>query len=188
MTRPFILPLSHCTDLDLVGGKAFGLTRLLAAGFPVPPGICVTTEAYDQNLQASGFAQKEEWPKACALSGSERELVLTDCQARIRQVDSSNLAVQWLTALQAHDLPPSRRWAVRSSATNEDAGRISFAGLYRTHLGISFLQIDAAIKDLWASLWKEHVVQYSAQRGGNQAVPAMAVVIQPMLDAQVSGA
>jgi pyruvate,water dikinase len=147
----------------------------------------VTTEAYDQNLQASGFAQKEEWLKACALSGRERELVLTDCQTRIRQVDSSNLAVQWLTALQALDLPPSKRWAVRSSATNEDAGRTSFAGLYRTHLGVSFLQIDAAIKDLWASLWEEHVVQYSVQRGGNQAVPAMAVVIQPMLDAQVSG-
>lgn len=187
MTRPFILPLSRCTDLSLVGGKAIGLAQLLAAGFHVPPGICVTTEAYDHSLHAAGLSQKEEWQKASALSGSERDPALTGCQARIRQVDVTNLAVQWMAALQALDLPPNRRWAVRSSATNEDAGRTSFAGVYRTHLGVSLSQIDAAIMDLWASLWQERVVQYVLQRGGNQAVPAMAVVIQPMLDARVSG-
>jgi pyruvate,water dikinase len=52
---------------------------------------------------------------------------------------------------------------------------------------VSLPQIDAAILDLWASLWQERVVQYCVQRGGNHTVPAMAVVIQPMLDAQVSG-
>ena len=30
MTRPIVLPLSQCTDLDLVGGKAVGLARLIA--------------------------------------------------------------------------------------------------------------------------------------------------------------
>jgi rifampicin phosphotransferase len=33
-------------DLHLVGGKAQGLARLAAAGLPVPPGFCITTEAY----------------------------------------------------------------------------------------------------------------------------------------------
>ena len=187
MTRPFLLPLSHCTHLAHVGGKALGLARLLAAGFRVPSGVCVTTEAYNHSLRATGFSQKEEWRKVCGLSGNERELVLAGCQARIRQLNVSHLAVQWTAALQALDLPPDRRWAVRSSATNEDAGRASFAGLYHTHLGVSLSQVDAAIKDLWASLWQERVVQYLLQRGGNQAIPAMAVVIQPMLDAQVSG-
>ena len=187
MTRPFILPLAHCTDPGLVGGKAAGLAHLLAAGFHVPPGICVTTEAYDHSLQAVRFPQRAKWQKACAVSGDERELILTDCQTCIRQLDISDLAAQWTTALQALDLSPSRRWAVRSSATNEDAGQTSFAGLYRTHLGVSLSQIDDAVKDLWVSLWHERVVQYIVQRGGNQAVPAMAVVIQPMLDAQVSG-
>jgi pyruvate,water dikinase len=147
----------------------------------------VTTEAYDYSLRAVGFPPREHWQNICGLSGSERELVLTGCQALIRGIDVSNLAVQWTAALQALDLPPDRRWAVRSSATNEDTGQASFAGLYRTHLGVALSQIDAAIKDLWASLWQERVVQYTVQRGGNQAVPAMAVVIQPMLDVQVSG-
>jgi pyruvate,water dikinase len=102
-------------------------------------------------------------------------------------VDSSNLSLPWPAALQALNIPPDQRWAVRSSATNEDAGRTSFAGLYRTHLGLSLNEIDAAIKDLWASLWQDPVVRYTVERAGLQAVPAMAVVIQPMLDALVSG-
>jgi pyruvate,water dikinase len=33
-------------DLPLVGGKALSLAQLLRAGLPVPPGFCVTTQAY----------------------------------------------------------------------------------------------------------------------------------------------
>jgi rifampicin phosphotransferase len=187
MPRPFVLPLSRCTDLELVGGKALGLAQLAAAGFPVPSGICVTTEAYDQTLRLSDFSQTERWRNVCALSGQERVSALSDCQAQIRQADSSTFSTHWLAGLQAFDLPSDQRWAVRSSATNEDAGRTSFAGLYRTHLGLSLAQIDAAIKDLWASLWQDRVVQYTIERIGHQAVPSMAVVIQPMLDALVSG-
>jgi len=34
--------------LPVVGGKAANLGELIRAGFPVPPGACVTTEAYRQ--------------------------------------------------------------------------------------------------------------------------------------------
>lgn len=187
MTRPFILPLSQCTELNLVGGKAFALARLLAAGFPVPLGVCVTTEAYRHTLLASGFAPNVEWQRACALSGHDRAALLADCQARIRQVESAPLADHWMTALRALEFPLGGRWAVRSSASNEDAGRASFAGLYRTQLGVLISHIDATIKDVWASLWQDRVVEYALQHGDSQTVPAMAVLIQPMLDARVSG-
>lgn len=187
MTRPLILSLSQCTDVSLVGGKALSLARLLSAGIPVPPGICVTTAAYDHSLQAAGFLQTAEWQSASGMSGRDRELVLSGCRARIHRVDISSLAVQWTAALRALSLPSISRWAVRSSATNEDAGETSFAGLYRTELGVALSQIDTAVKDLWAAVWQERVIQYMGRRGGRQAVPAMAVVIQPMLDAQVSG-
>ena len=187
MAYPSVLPLVQCTNLELVGGKAFGLARVMAAGFPVPPGICVTTEAYRQRLRTSGFAPTEEWKHACALADGDRESALSACQGRIRQVDTSSLIAEWQTALQKLDVPLSTSWAVRSSATNEDAGRTSFAGLYRTHLGVAIDRIDDAIKDLWSSIWQERVLQYSVERDGEQAVPSMAVVIQPMVDALVSG-
>ncbi|HWG97061.1 MAG TPA: PEP/pyruvate-binding domain-containing protein, partial [Nitrospira sp.] len=94
----FILPLSQCSNGNLTGGKAVGLAQLLAAGFSVPQGFCITTETYIQCLLASGFREDEEWHKACALSGNERASALADCRTRIKQVETSQLAVQWRMA------------------------------------------------------------------------------------------
>ena len=187
MTNPLVLPLLQCTSLELVGGKALGLARLMAAGFPVPQGICVTTAAYQQSLLASGLTPAEEWEHICTLSEKERESALTACQVRIRQIDTSSLTATCQAEIQKLDVPFPTCWAVRSSATNEDAGQTSFAGLYRTHLGVAVDRIGDAIKDLWSSLWQERVLRYSVGRGSDHAVPSMAVVIQPMLDALVSG-
>lgn len=186
MAGPYILPLVECRDVALAGGKAVGLAQLMAAGFAVPQGFCITTEAYRECLRASGFIEHDEWRKISALSGNERASSLADCRTRIRQVEDSQLAVQWRKTLQTLSQPPSERWAVRSSATNEDTAQASFAGFYRTHLGVVPSDIDAAVKDLWASLWEERVVSYTT-RQNHRTAPRMAVVIQPMIDAQSAG-
>lgn len=187
MARPLILPLSRCFEVNLVGGKAAGLGRLLAAGFPVPPGICLTTEAYDQYVKGHALAESPSWSRLAALSGAERAPLLEENQRRIRGLKLSDLAEQWNVQLEGLHVPSTTRWAVRSSATHEDAGAASFAGLYRTHLGLSLEQIEAAVTDLWASLWTESVLQYRAQHFGRDAATAMAVVIQPTMHARVAG-
>lgn len=186
MSRPLILPLSQCSDVDLTGGKAVGLAQLITAGFSVPQGFCITTEAYTQCLQSSGFIENEEWHKARALSGDERASALTDCRDRIRQVTTSHLVVLWQAAIQTLSRPSGECWAIRSSATNEDTARTSFAGLYRTRLGVGLSEIDTALKDVWASVWEEGVVNYAAHQN-HRIPPRMAVVIQPMVDAQSAG-
>jgi pyruvate,water dikinase len=187
MARPLILSLADCADSRLVGGKAAGLARLLAAGFAVPPGLCVTTEAYERSLQSIGFAPADAWRTVCALPESQRQAALADCQGRIRQVDASGLAVQWTTVLRSMRLPDGSSWAVRSSASNEDAGQASFAGLYRTELGVSFENLGKAVTAIWASVWQEPVIRYMRERGLDREPPAMAVVIQPLLDARTAG-
>jgi rifampicin phosphotransferase len=186
MTHPFILPLSQCIDLDLAGGKAVGLARLIAAGFSVPPGLCITTDAYRQTLHASGLRESDIWPMVCRLPDRERSVALASYRNQINGVEISQLADQWLTALETLRRHPGERWAVRSSATNEDTTHTSFAGLYRTHLGITLSEIEAAIKDLWTSLWEERVIDYMA-RQNHQAPPRMAVLIQPMVTAKTAG-
>src|SRR5215471_6633364 len=42
------------TRLPEVGGKGANLGELTRAGFPVPPGFCVTTAAYREFLRTSG--------------------------------------------------------------------------------------------------------------------------------------
>ncbi|MCP9472771.1 MAG: PEP-utilizing enzyme [Nitrospira sp.] len=191
MTQLLVLPLPRCIDPALAGGKAAGLARLLSCGFSVPSGICLTTEAYDRSLKRSGLDAEQDWKLAMALPEAERNALLLDRQSRIRALDISDLTAQCLTALRtlsaSSETLSSTRWAVRSSATNEDTGRSSFAGLYRTHLGVPTDLLDTAIKDLWASLWHERVLRYTIERDPSRPAPSMAVVIQPMLEAVAAG-
>jgi hypothetical protein len=48
----WIVPLSvmRRSDVVQVGGKAAALGELLSAGFPVPPGLCVTTAVFHQAI------------------------------------------------------------------------------------------------------------------------------------------
>lgn len=85
MDRPLLLPLASCTQLSLVGGgEALGLARLPTAGFPVPPGFCVTTEAYVRAVQALNFSSAEQWQAALHSSGAERQRIHAHCRIVIQ--------------------------------------------------------------------------------------------------------
>ncbi|MEK6670467.1 MAG: PEP/pyruvate-binding domain-containing protein [Nitrospirota bacterium] len=187
MNRPLLLPLAACTQPSLVGGKALGLARLLAGGFPVPAGLCITTEAYEHALRTPGFSPTKEWQAALHSSGAERQRILSRSHTIIRDCEINELTAQIIEQIRLLDLPLSGLWAVRSSATNEDGARASFAGVYRTRLGVSLEEIGSAVKDLWLSVWDERVLNYHATSGLNEVPPAMAVVIQPLLGASVAG-
>ena len=187
MNRPLLLPLAACTQPSLVGGKALGLARLLAGGFPVPAGLCITTEAYEHALRTPGFSPTKEWQTALHSSGAERQRILSRSHTIIRDCAIIELTAQIIEQLRLLDLPLSGLWAVRSSATNEDGARASFAGVYRTRLGVSLEEMGSAVKDLWLSIWDERVLNYHATSGLNEVPPAMAVVIQPLLEASVAG-
>lgn len=187
MARPFVLPLLSCDDTALVGGKAAGLARVIAAGFPVPPGCCITTAMYAECLDEIGLPYRETWGRIVSLPEAERIEALAMCRAKIQRADLSRYRREWFPLLHAVG-GSGVSWAVRSSATNEDAGAASFAGLYLSRLGVPWNELDASVKALWASLWEERVVQYLRHRHAVAEPPAMAVVIQPMLHALASGA
>src|SRR5688572_18747849 len=113
MDHPFVLPLIACTQPSLVGGKAAGLARLLAGGFPVPPGFCVTTEAYNHALRAPGFSPVEQWQAALHSTGTERQQILSRCRTIIRNYDIVELTAWIINEARRQDLPSSGLWAVR---------------------------------------------------------------------------
>ncbi|MEK7337590.1 MAG: PEP/pyruvate-binding domain-containing protein, partial [Nitrospirota bacterium] len=180
--------LDACTDRFLAGGKAAGLARLLAEGFPVPPGLCLTVEAYRQFLRDLQMDAAALWRQAQDAKGTARATVLEDCRKRIQQ---GRLSGECLAELERHleilRRPADQRWAVRSSATNEDETRASFAGLYHTVLGVAGAQLATSVQTVWASLWDEQVATYYERIGWSDRPPSMAVVIQPVLDARAAG-
>ena len=187
MAPPFVLPLSRCTDPTLAGGKAVGLARLMAAGLPVPEGCCVTTGAYDESLEAIGFVPAARWRRAAEMSGDERRRELLDCREIIRRLALGQFRGAIAEQLDRMGYEAERRWALRSSATNEDMAQASAAGLYRTILGADWTDMPRGIADVWASLWDERVMDYILMSGRIGGPPAMAVVIQPLIDARLAG-
>ncbi|MGO9477166.1 MAG: PEP/pyruvate-binding domain-containing protein, partial [Limisphaerales bacterium] len=177
------------THRSLVGGKAFNLGKLIAADLPVPRGFCVTTAAFD--LFLASCPRRTELSNVLAqCSGDEpgrfaelsREV--RSCLAEVRVPEAVKDA-----ALSAWREPGGERsFAVRSSATVEDAAGMSFAGQFESVLNVRGADaLLAAIKTCWLSLYSERALVYLSR----QRVPAekvkMAVLVQEMVDASHAG-
>ena len=150
-------------DLSRVGGKGLNLGKLARAGFQVPQGFCVTTDAYRFSVQSLS-AQNASAIKELVLSP---ELV-TEIRTAREKLRTSTVAV-------------------RSSATAEDLAEASFAGQQDTFLNVEPDELLDALKACWASLWSERAIVYRQTQGIADAGLAMAVVIQEMCDSDVSG-
>ncbi|HLJ92184.1 MAG TPA: PEP/pyruvate-binding domain-containing protein [Gemmataceae bacterium] len=78
--------------------------------------------------------------------------------------------------------------AVRSSATREDATDASYAGQQETVLGAEGEPaVLEAVARCWASLHSERALAYRQGRGADDPGLAMAVVVQRLVAAEVSG-
>lgn len=71
------------------------------------------------------------------------------------------------------------RWAVRSSATVEDAAALSYAGMFRTELDLPVAKLPAAIDRVRASARSRRVTAYQAWSGAGGRSVGMAVLLQP---------
>ncbi|MEM5767586.1 MAG: PEP/pyruvate-binding domain-containing protein, partial [Bacillota bacterium] len=79
-------------------------------------------------------------------------------------------------------------YAVRSSATAEDLPGASFAGQQDTFLNVSGAAgVCEAIVKCWASLFNERAVAYRIKNGFPHDKVSIAVVVQKMVDSEISG-
>jgi len=168
-------------DTALVGGKAAGLERLMAAALPCPAAFCVTTAALEHYLDDASLRGRLATLVAAADFGELRTIAF-EAQLPAQLVEEIAAATERLRARAAG----VRLLAVRSSAADEDAGSHSFAGLHETQLGVPLKGVGAAVRKCWASLWSRQAVAYRAQRGLPLAEASMAVVVQALVPASVS--
>ncbi len=141
-------------------GKSAGLLRLRAIGLPVPDFTVFTWEEL-----TSGLALDDR--PAAAL---RKEL-------KQRLLHSQIIP----------DLPADRLYAVRSSASVEDSEDLSFAGIFRTFLDVPLEDVPERMTDAVLSLLAPAGRLYAENHGVSLSELAMDIIIQEMVDAEISG-
>ena len=152
------------TQISIGGGKGARLGDLMRIdGIRVPAGFCVTTAAFDKVTDSPQTRRNAEL---------------------IRIPDA--LATHITEALEQYGatLP----YAVRSSATAEDLPSASFAGQHDSFLNVVGQRaVLERVSRCWASLFTERAHAYRAHNDIDLHQVRMAVVVQRMVAADVSG-
>ena len=172
---------------DRVGGKGRSLAHLANAGFAVPAGFLVTTAAYRQFVASELAERIAAFARPVAKDGA------ASFEAAARAIgdlfDEHGLSDAVATEIRdCYERLGSFPATVRSSADLEDSAELSFAGQHATFLNVrgSDAVVDG-VKDCWASLWSARAMSYRHENGFPQNDASMAVVVQPMVAAEVSG-
>ena len=184
-----VVPLSELrrTDVPRAGGKGANLGELMAAGLPVPPGFVITAEAYLHALDASGLRAQIQQPASSDIAEPEQlRRVGQQVRDRLGSVPiPPDLRDAVLAAYRV--LGDDVAVAVRSSATAEDTEDTSFAGMNETFTNVSGEDgLLDAVRSCWVSLYGDRVISYRSSQHLDDE-PALAVVVQTMVDSERSG-
>jgi pyruvate,water dikinase len=189
LSDQFIIPLTAATavDAERVGPKAANLAALLHAGLPTPGGFCLSADAYRTQIAALGLDPMVR-DFAAAHPGEQRRLSVEIRLGLYEQPIAPKILAPLLAAWRAQrDTSPGPS-AVRSSALIEDRKGANFAGQFESFLGIdeeaAFL---TAVRACWAALWTTNARRYMENHALSPADTAMAVLIQPLVQARASG-
>ncbi|WP_270996213.1 phosphoenolpyruvate synthase [Listeria seeligeri] len=190
--KPYVLKFHEIDEINqlLIGGKGKNLGECSKInGTLVPPGFCVTTEAYKEALQAQA-------PFLALLQQLNSQT--TSNLSMIREISMAIRALIEATPIPTNiteeisqallDFDANEAFAVRSSATAEDLLTASFAGQHDTYLNIiGKSELFLHIKKCWASLFTERAIIYRIQNDFDHSKVYLSVIIQKMVFPQASG-
>ncbi|MCP4220653.1 MAG: hypothetical protein GY765_38855 [bacterium] len=176
------------SDTPLVGGKGANLGELLHISFPVPPGFVITTDVCRDFF--AGLDLSQDINALTGVSTEKRRVLCGEIAEKIRNAPFPIRAEEKI--MQAYGILESLCGAepvcvVRSSATAEDSGGAAFAGQHHSYYYVTRQLLTTMVKNCWASLWTLEAVTYREARGFSHLSELMAVVVQQMIMADVSG-
>ncbi len=174
-------------DAPLAGGKGASLGEMTQAGIPVPPGFVVLSESFEQFIRETDLVQEidtvlhkvnhKEIHTVEAASEKIRDLILNvempkDIAKEIKK-SFKELNTKYV--------------AVRSSATAEDGKDHAWAGQLESYLNTTENQVLTKVKLCWSSLFTPRAIFYRFEKGLHSTKISVAVVVQKMVESEVSG-
>ncbi len=187
--KPLIVPLTaaEATDATRFGPKSANLAALGRAGLPIPAGFCVDAHAYRIQVTALGLDTTAHEVSSLEPARARRAALamkLGLLEAPIATAVLEPLLEARRELIEASGAPV----VVRSSALIEDRFDASFAGQFESYLELeSEADFVMAVRSCWAALWATRVLRYMATHDASAADTAMAVLVQPLVAARVSG-
>ena len=181
------------SSLAEAGGKGANLGEMANAGFPIPPGFVVTSDAYFKHLDHNRIREKI----TSILDG----LDVNDNEALnnvSKEIEDLILQGEMPPAIQREIIDAYKKLnermgketyvAVRSSATAEDLPTASFAGQQSTYLNVHGNEgVIKAVKECWASLFEPRAIFYRTENNFEHMKVGLAAVVQVMVQSEKAG-
>ena len=186
---PLCIELQQGMDSSSTGAKAANLGVAIEYGFRVPPGCVVVRQALKVFLEQTELLVSVQ---ELINNTADRKHVEQAYDALCRRVLATPIpqslidellpVAETLFAHSPHGL------AVRSSGAHEDSVMASFAGVYKSFLGIrSVTDLWVAIRKCWCATWAPTAIGYTKRMGVTPEPDAMAVLIQQLIPADSAG-
>jgi pyruvate,water dikinase len=175
-------------DFENHGGKAVNLAKLTRLGFHVPRGLSISSAAFTQmvkkNQDLTGFLNKVD-------KSDDLEEILEISESLQQTIGNYQIPENVISEISEnlnHLEQTKFGFAVRSSATIEDRRDVSFAGQAESYLCVKEQEdIIESIKKVWQSVFSERALIYLKAKEIPLIEVKMAVLIQEMIPAEVSG-
>lgn len=175
------------------GGKASHLGELMRAGFNVPPGFCVISQALfyhlEQNAIHNNIFDIAETFNFEDLDDIEKKT------AQIRSlIENSEVPLDLKSEILKgyHELAtkstPDPLVAIRSSVAIKDSAISSFPGLMDTfHYVKGETEVVKYVKKCWASVWSDRAAFARKNKGIDHAKALISPTVQVMINSDVAG-
>lgn len=175
------------SDAATAGGKGASLGEMTRAKIPVPPGFVVLAAAFDRFLEESDLTQEIEatFHKVKPKDIASVERVSVKIRDLIHDAKfPKDIATEIVSEFKRLKAPLV---AVRSSATAEDSSIASWAGELESYLNVTEKNLLDSVKKCWSSLFTPRAIFYRHERKLHKTSVSVAVVIQKMVQSEISG-
>lgn len=175
---------AHPRQLELIGFKAMNLAVAHKINVPVPPGFIITTAAYSQCLNQTGFSPGQF---AAASIDEALQMGRTVQHYLMKQDIPSELLTDIRSAYKQLSGGKPMPVVVRPSVIYKND--VDFAKRLRPLLGVkSLIDLEKALKMAWAYMWLDDIIHYRFSKPElRQRWNDVALLIQPLMPIQVSG-
>jgi rifampicin phosphotransferase len=190
MNKPLLLKWFKDLSKESVGeagGKGASLGEMTNAGIPVPNGYVILASSFekfleetDLNVEIDSILEKVNHKEMQSIENASEEIKALIMNAKMPK-DIEKEIVASFKELNSVFV------AVRSSATSEDSSSAAWAGQLDSFLNTKSNTLLENVKRCWASLFTPRAIFYRFEKGLHDTKISVAVVVQKMVNSQISG-